>query len=87
MQPETSAQQRKNLREMCESLRKLLVSDQPVGRMAILQELGSIECHGLMVTGVEFQAARLSLQSLLRRLRDQGIITPERWEEFFGQVE
>lgn len=60
---------------------------QPTGFLAILQEVGSLECEALVATGIEFQAVRLSLQTLLRRLRDQGIITPERWEEFFGDVQ
>jgi hypothetical protein len=64
-----------------------MVPNRRLGFLAILQEVGSIECDALVATGVQFQAVRLSLQTLPRRLRDQGIITPERWEEFFGEGE
>lgn len=87
MAPDISAEQRNNLREMCTSLRKLLASERPAGTMAILQEVGRIECDALVATGIEFQAARESLRIQLRRLRDQGIITADRWEEFFGEAE
>jgi hypothetical protein len=68
MAPEIYAQQRNNLREMCASLRKLLVSEHPVGVLAILQEVGSIECDALVASGIEFRAARESMHILLRRL-------------------
>lgn len=82
-----STQQRDAIRSSCKNLRRLLSLTQPTGFLAILQEVGSLECEALVATGIEFQAVRLSLQTLLRRLRDQGIITPERWEEFFGDVQ
>ena len=82
-----SAQQRKYLRHKCASLRKLLASERPLNMLAILQEVGNIECDALVATGTEFQAVRESLQALMGRLKDQGIITPERWEEFFGEAE
>jgi hypothetical protein len=53
----------------------------------ILHEVGGIECEALVATGVEFQAVRLSLQNLLQRLKEKGVITPEKWEEFFHQGE
>jgi hypothetical protein len=82
-----STQQRDAIRSSCKNVRRLLSLTQPAGFLAILQEVGSIECDALVATGIEFQAVRQSLQTLLRRLRDQGIINPERWEEFFGGVE
>lgn len=87
MTPDVSTEQRNNLREMCASLRKLLASERPAGMMAILQEVGGIEGEAFVATGIEFQAVRESLQILLRRLRDQGIITADGWKEFFGEVE
>ena len=82
-----SAQQRDAIRRSCKNLRRLLSLVQPPGFLSILQEVGSIECDALVATDIEFQAVRLSLQNLLRRLKEQGIVTPERWEEYFGHVE
>ena len=82
MTPDTYAQQRNELREMCASLRIVLASEQPVEMMAILGEVGSIECEALVSTGVEFQAVKESMRLLLARLRQQGMISAERWVEF-----
>jgi hypothetical protein len=87
MTTSSSAQQRNTIRSSCKNLRRLLSLTQPTGFLAILQEVGSIERDALVATGIEFQAVRESLRILLRRLKDQGIITPERWEEYFGPVE
>jgi hypothetical protein len=82
-----STEQREAIRRSCKNLRRLLFLTQPAGFLAILHDVGSIECDALVATGVEFQAVRESLHILLRQLRDQGIITPERWKEFFGEAE
>jgi hypothetical protein len=86
MTPDIYARQRNNLREICASLRSLLASVQPVELMAILQEVGSVECEALVAKGIEFRAARESMRILLGRLKHQGIISVERWEEFLGEI-
>jgi hypothetical protein len=86
MTPDIYAQQRNELREMCASLRILLGSEQPVDMMAILQEVGNIECEALVATGIEFQAAKESMRILLRRLRHQGIISADRWADFSQEI-
>jgi hypothetical protein len=86
MTPDIYAQRRNSLREVCASLRKLLASERPIGMVATLQEVGNIECDALVSTGIEFQAVRESMRILLKRLRNEGIISSEEWEEFLGQL-
>ena len=66
---------------------RLLASDQPVGMVAILQEVGKIERDALKADSDELRMVEEKLDSLMRRLIEQGIITAERWTEFFGEPE
>ena len=66
---------------------RLLASDQPVGMVAILQELGMIERDALKADSDELRMVEEKLDALMRRLIEQGIITTERWTEFFGEAE
>lgn len=72
------------IRDTCGRLRKLLGRVKPNGMLAIFQEVGTIECDALATNSDELQAVEQKLEGLVRRLIDQGIITEERWEEFFG---
>ena len=76
---------RDSIRETCGRLRKLLVRVKPDGMLAIFQEVGTIECDALTTNGDELQAVEEKLDALMRRLIEQGIVTPERWTEFFGE--
>ena len=66
---------------------RLLASDQPVGMVAILQEVGMIERDALKADSDELRMVEEKLDGLMRRLIEQGIITAERWTEFFGEPE
>jgi len=79
-----SPQERRHIRMMCESLRRVLVAEKPAGFMAILQEVGNIECNALIATDDELQSVRRSLDELLQSLMGQGIINPRNWSKFFG---
>lgn len=81
-----AAGQRNAIRRSCKSLRSLLALVQPTGFLAFLQEVGQIETDALVATPREFPAIRKNLEQLIMRLRDAGIITPQRWEEFFGDA-
>ena len=78
---------RDSIRETCERLRKLLASVQPEGILAILQEVGTVECDAVIANGDELQAVEEKLDGLLRRLIEQGIIDVERWTKSFGEPE
>jgi len=78
---------RDSILETCTGLTRLLASDQPVGMVAILQEVGMIERDALKVDGDELRMVEEKLDGLMRRLIEQGIITTERWTEFFGEAE
>ena len=66
---------------------RLLAADHPVGMVAILQEVGMIERDALKADGDELRMVEEKLDGLMRRLIEQGIITAERWTEFFGGPE
>jgi hypothetical protein len=78
---------RDSIRETCDILIKLLASVKPVGMVAILQEVGTIERDARMAGSDELRMVEEKLDWLMRRLREQGIITAERWKEFFGEPE
>jgi hypothetical protein len=60
---------------------------QPADFLALLHEIGNIECDALTAGPEEFPAIRKSLEQLITRLRNAGIITPQNCEESFGEVE
>lgn len=66
---------------------RLLASDQPVGMVAILQEVGMIERDALKADCDELRAVEEKLTRLMRRLIEQGTIDEERWTEFFVEPE
>jgi hypothetical protein len=76
---------RNSIRESCASLRKLLASATPVGTVAHLQEVLTIECDALASDRHELRAVEERLSGLMRRLIEQGTIDAERWKEFFGE--
>ena len=78
---------RDSILETCTGLIRLLASDQPVGMVAILQEVGMIERDALKADGDELRMVEEKLDGLMRRLIEQGIITAERWTELFGEPE
>ena len=78
---------RDSILETCTGLIRLLASDQPVGMVAILQEVGMIERDALKAGSDELRMVEEKLDGLMRRLIEQGIITAERWTEFFGERE
>ena len=75
------------IRERCASLRKLLGSIKPVDMRAILREVGQIERDATKAEGDRLPVVGDELRLLMVRLSYQGIITAERWREFFGQPE
>src|SRR6516162_3343397 len=75
---------RDSIRETCDRLRRLLTSRKPDGILAILQEVGTIECDAVIANSGELQAVEEKLDGLLRRLTEQGAIDEERWIAFFG---
>jgi hypothetical protein len=79
--------ERDSIRETCDILIKLLASVKPVGMVAILQEVGTIERDARTANGDELQAVEGKLDGLMRRLIEQGIINAERWTEFFDEPE
>ena len=72
-------------------MRRLLGFLQPNGFLAIMQEVGVIECDVLVSRGSELPAVRDNLNRLIIRLKEidagngEGIINPERWKQFFGE--
>ena len=78
---------RDSIRETCDRLRRLLTSRKRDGILAILQEVGTIECDAVIANSGELQAVEEKLDGLLRRLTEQGTIDEERWIEFFGEPE
>jgi len=72
--------------ERCAGLRKLLGSVKPFDMRAILRELGQIE-RDATKAGDRLPAVGDELRLLMVRLSYQGIITAERWKEFFGEPE
>lgn len=80
-------QERVVIRKMCWSLRNLLNSVRPVSTHAFLHDIGDIESYALVANADEIPAVRDALHALLKQLRDAGIVTPERWKEFFGEYE
>jgi hypothetical protein len=79
------AEQRAAIRKELASLRRLLNAQQPVGMHAILQEVGSIECELLAASESELPGVSEKHGRLMKRLKVTGIITPDRWEKFFGE--
>jgi len=73
---------RDSIRETCDSLRRVLASREPDGILAILQEVGTIECDAGMANSDELQAVEEKLDGLMIRLIEAGIIDAERWTEF-----
>jgi len=78
---------RDSIRETCDILIKLLASVKPVGMVAILQEVGTIERDARTDDSDELQAVEQKLTGLIRRLIEQGIVDADRWTEFFGEAE
>ena len=74
------------IRERCARLRKLLGSVKPVDMRALLREVGQIE-RDASKAGGDRPVVGDELRLLMVRLSYQGIITAERWREFFGEVE
>jgi len=77
----------KSIRERCASLRKLLGSVKPVDMGAILQEIGQIERDATKAGRDRLPAVGNELRLLMVQLSYRGIITAERWKEFFGEAE
>ena len=75
-----------SIRERCASQRKLLGSVKPMDLGAILQEVGEIERDATRA-GDRLPAVGIELRLLMVQLSYQGIITAERWKEFFGAPE
>ena len=73
---------RDSIRETCDRLRRVLASRKPDGILAILQEVGTIECDVVVANSDELQAVEEELNGLVIRLIEQGIIDAERWTEF-----
>ena len=73
---------RDSIRETCDRLRRVLASRKPDGILAILQEVGTIECDVVIADSDELQAVEEELNGLVIRLIEQGIIDAERWTEF-----
>jgi hypothetical protein len=55
--------------------------------VAILREVGIIERDALKADGDELRMVEEKLDGLMRRLIEEGIITAERWTEFFGKAD
>ena len=68
------AQQRSDIRKECENLRKLLYSARPVGVLAILRDVGAVECDERVAGVDELPGVREKLRRLKERLEKQGII-------------
>ncbi len=81
-----ATEQRIAIRDHC-GPGELLASVRPVVILAALQEVETIESNTLAVSADELPTIREELRGLLERLRSEGIITPERWSEFFGEGE
>jgi hypothetical protein len=85
------AGQRAAIRKTCQSLRRLLYFVRPAGAMAVVDEIGNIECAALAANGGELPAISESLGRLISRLKATGagdikaIINAERWKQFFGE--
>ena len=73
---------RDSIRETCDRLRRVLSSREPDGILAILQEVGTIECDAVMANRDELQAVEEKLDGLMIRLIEKGSIDAERWTEF-----
>ena len=78
---------RDSIGETCDVLIRLLASVKPVGMVAILQEVGTIERDARTADSDELRMVEEKLDWLMRRLREQGIINAERWTEFFDEPE
>ena len=76
-----------SIQERCASLRKLLGSVKPVDMGAILQEVGQLERDATKAGRDRLPAIRNELRLLMLQLSCRGIITAERWKEFFGDPE
>jgi hypothetical protein len=74
---------RDSIRETCDILIKLLASVKPVGMVAILQEVGTIERDAHTADSDELRMVEEKLDWLMRRLREQGIITGGTLERVF----
>jgi hypothetical protein len=55
--------------------------------VAILQEVGTIELDALKADSDELRMVEEKLTALMWRLIEQGVVTAERWTEFFGEPE
>jgi hypothetical protein len=78
---------RDSIGETCDVLIRLLASVKPVGMVAILQEVGTIERDARTADSDELQVVEQKLTGLMRRLTEQGIVDADRWTEFFGEAE
>ena len=85
------AQQRAEIRKGCDSIRRALYFVRPVGGLKTLQEVVDIECTALAANDDQLPAIKESLERLILRLNetrgrgDGPLISPERWEQFFGE--
>ena len=89
----TDAQQRAEIRNGCQSIRRLLYSVHPIRALSTVEEVVNIECGALAASGDKLPAVRENLERLIGRLKqtDDGtgtgnkILSPERWKKFFGE--
>jgi hypothetical protein len=72
-----SAQQRDAIRKSCDSLRKLLASERPLGTLAILQEVARIERAMLTASDDELPMVTKRHDQLMERLYRAGIINAQ----------
>jgi len=77
---------RNSIRERCASLRKLLVQSNLLTMGAILQEVGQIERDATEAGRDRLPAVDNELRLLMLQLSSLGIITAERWKEFFRRA-
>lgn len=79
------------IRKGCDGIRRLLYFVHPVGAIAILQEVGDIECAALAASDEKLPTIKESLERLIWRLKKietgdgKTLITPERWKQLFDE--
>lgn len=81
------AEQRAAIRRELASLRRLLNEVQPLGMLAILQDVGEIEGAALVASAYEMPGVREKHHRLMERLKGTGIITAERFQKFFVEAD
>jgi hypothetical protein len=81
----TDSGRRAAIVKSCENLRALMASVRSAATLSFMQELGRIKARAQTESESGLGRVADDLANLTRRLKEQDVISLDRWERFFGE--